>query len=105
MRSFLSSGAEYQSVMMTPPKGSADDSGVNASGSSEGCDRKEFTPSVSLPLSIAVVPVLASSPSLDDPQAARSAAQRTTVKTRMNLLFSIDRRAPPHFQPRRLILA
>ena len=54
MRSFWSSGAEYQSVMMTPPKGSAEASGMNASVSSEACQRKEFTPSVTLPLPLSM---------------------------------------------------
>jgi hypothetical protein len=53
-----------------------------------------------LPLSMAVAPVTVSSVSLDEPQAANSIAHRTTVKTRMNLLFSFLIGAPRRFRPR-----
>src|SRR5207302_3796595 len=38
------SGGEYQSVMMTPPNGSAEASGMKESVSSEARHRKELTP-------------------------------------------------------------
>ncbi len=43
-RSSGDSGGEYQSVMMTPPNGSAEASGMKARVSSEARQRKELTP-------------------------------------------------------------
>src|ERR1700761_5730480 len=43
-RSPVVPGGEYQSVMMTPPNGSAEDSGMNAMVSSAPRQRNAFTP-------------------------------------------------------------
>ena len=48
-RSFGVSGGLYQSVMIVPPKGSAEASGMNDTVSSEACQRKLFT-AMPLPL-------------------------------------------------------
>src|SRR5665213_1368269 len=87
MRSFRSDGSEYQSVRITPPNGSADCNGMKDSVSSDACQRKEFTPSVTRPLVdvMAVDPVVVSgmSLSLDEPQAVSNNAERTTAGTRI----------------------
>src|SRR5277367_6009404 len=89
MRSLGSSGAEYQSVMITPPNGSADCSGRNDRVSSVACQRNELTPSVSRPLDEAmeVAPVVVSgmSLSLEEPQAAKARANRRTAGTRIDI--------------------
>src|ERR1700679_716481 len=105
MRSLGSSGAEYQSVMITPPNGSADCSGRNDKVSRVACQRKELTPSVRRPLDdeIAVVPVPVSgmSLSLDEPQPARTREHRTIAGTRIEIVFLLRHSFAVLGRPRR----
>src|ERR1700691_1669898 len=106
-------GATYQSVITTPPKGSALASGMKARVSRVACQRKELTPKVRrllppatmvAPVSMSVVVVLL------EPQAARGRTkmQNRTGRIRIGLLYPSTggavRAAPPD-KPRPLILA
>src|ERR1051325_4047916 len=101
IRSLGVAGAEYQSVMITPPNGSADCSGMKDSVSRVACHRKEFTPSVTWPEEdeMAVAPLALSATSLSsEPQAASSMVARRTVKIR--IVYSLEWRARHQFVPR-----
>jgi hypothetical protein len=91
MRSLGVAGAEYQSVMMTPPNGSAEAKGMKAIVSSEARHRKELTPNVMRlePLAMAVVPVSTSLAALSEElQPARTRAQSKKGRIRIGSLSS-----------------
>src|SRR5262245_66288536 len=71
-RSFGDAGSEYQSVMMTPPKGSAEASGMKFSVSSEARHRYELTP---MPAS-SPPPPPPPKPNTEAPPRSRSASAR-----------------------------
>src|SRR3954449_11648382 len=84
IRSLGAAGAEYQSLMIVPPNGSAECSGINEMVSRLARQRKELTPSVTCPPAeeeIAVEPVELSSISIavSEPHAASQSAAATTV--------------------------